>query len=167
MDPCWAMMLTTADLADIEFDGAYVSEEPLFWTAHDGAKPARWEPNGLTSWTIHASAKWSADHLVCCPSLIQDEMLDVLQRTLRIPLQPVHCKVHRLRYAVPAVSMENQWLRDPVAGLGACGDWCLSSSIEGAFLSGMSMAGALLRHMTVDRPAPTAFSNARSETTAG
>ena len=94
-------------------------------------------------------------------------MLDVLQRTLRIPLQPVHCKVHRLRYAVPAVSMENQWLRDPVAGLGACGDWCLSSSIEGAFLSGMSMAGALLRHMTVDRPAPTAFSNARSETTAG
>ncbi|KAA1260324.1 hypothetical protein LF1_28630 [Rubripirellula obstinata] len=36
-------------------------------------------------------------------------------------------------------------------GIAACGDWCGGPRIEGAFLSGMAAAGALLRHLTVDR----------------
>ena len=49
--------------------------------------------------------------------------------------------------------LDDECLWDPAAGLGACGDWCGGPRIEGAFLSGMAMAGSLLRHLTIDRPA--------------
>ena len=153
MDPCWTMMLTTGDLKDMGFDAAFVREGPLSWIAHEGSKPFRREPEGLTTWTVHASAKWSAERLECCPSQIQSEMLTAMKRVLGQPFEPVHCKVHRWRYALPVDPLEEQCLWDPVAGLGACGDWCFSPTIEGAFLSGMAMAGTLLRKITVDRPA--------------
>jgi len=35
--------------------------------------------------------------------------------------------------------------------LGACGDWCAGPRVEGAFLSGAAMAGAVLRELTIDR----------------
>lgn len=153
MDPCWAMMLTTEDLGDIDFDGAFVANGPLSWIAHDGSKPRRHETDAVTNWTLHASAKWSKDHLECCPSQIKSELLLAFEDAVKKKVRPLHCKVHRWRYALPKVALEEQCLWDPVAGLGACGDWCFSPKIEGAFLSGMAMAGTLLRQLTIDRPA--------------
>jgi photolyase PhrII len=152
MDPCWAMMLTTADLGDIDFDGAFVENGPLSWIAHDGSKPRRLEADSVTNWTLHASAAWSEAHLECCPSQIQSELLQALEQAVKRKVRPLHCKVHRWRYALPKVALDDQCLWDPVAGLGACGDWCFSPRIEGAFLSGMAMAGTMLRQLTIDRP---------------
>jgi len=42
-------------------------------------------------------------------------------------------------------------LFDPVAGIGACGDWCGGSRVEAAFLSGAAIAGTVLRRYTIDR----------------
>lgn len=152
MDPCWAMMLTTADLRDVDFDGAFLDEGPLSWIAHDGGKPQRREQGGVTSWTLHASAEWSEEHLECCPSQIQSELLLAFEKAIGKKIQPLHCKVHRWRYALPKKPLEEQCLWDPDAGIGACGDWCISPNIEGAFLSGLALAGTLLRQLTIDRP---------------
>jgi len=153
MDPCWAMMLTTADLGDADFDGAFLDEGPLSWIAHDGGKPRRREQGAVTNWTIHASAKWSEEHLECCPSQIQSELMLAFEQAVRKKVEPLHCKVHRWRYALPKAALEEKCLWDPIAGIGACGDWCFSPKVEGAFLSGFAMAGTLLRHLTIDRPA--------------
>jgi hypothetical protein len=153
MDPCWAMMLTTKDLGDVTFDGAFVDKGPLAWIAHDGGKPGRCEKDAATNWTLHASAEWSRDHLECCPSQIQTELLAALELALNRKIEPIYRKVHRWRYALPKVALDEQCLWDPVAGLGACGDWCFSPKVEGAFLSGLAMAGTLMRQLTIDRPA--------------
>lgn len=158
MNPCWAMMLTTPDLGDVDFDGAFVENGPLSWIANDGSKPRRQEADAVTNWTLHASAEWSETHLECCPSQIESELLQALEKTLQKKVRPLHSKVHRWRYAVPKVALDEQCLWDSVSGLGACGDWCFSPRIEGAFLSGVAMAGTLLRQLTIDRPAPVSIS---------
>jgi hypothetical protein len=76
-----------------------------------------------------------------------------LELALNRKIEPIYRKVHRWRYALPKVALDEQCLWDPVAGLGACGDWCFSPKVEGAFLSGLAMAGTLMRQLTIDRPA--------------
>ena len=164
MDPCWAMMLTTADLGEIGFDGAFVENGPLSWIAHDGSKPRRHEAEAVTNWTLHASAEWSEAHLECCPSQIESELLLAFENVVKKKVSPIHRKVHRWRYALPKVALDEQCLWDPIAGIGACGDWCFSPRIEGAFLSGMAMAGTMLRQLTVDRPAEASISRITAAT---
>ena len=158
MRPCWAMMLATEGLSEIDFEAAFVNDGPISWIAHDGAKSGRYEPGGQTVWTIHASADWSEMHLESSPEAVQQDLLDEFRRILasqgvdQCPV-PVHCRVHLWRYALPANPISEECLWDSTARLGFCGDWCGSGRVEGAFLSGISLAGTLLRHLTVDRPA--------------
>ena len=166
MDPCWAMMLTAKDLGNVAFDGAFVEDGPLSWIAHDGGKPGRREEEAITSWTLHASAEWSREHLECCPSQIESELLEAFEHALKKKIEPIHRKVHRWRYALPKVALDEQCLWDPVAGLGACGDWCFSPKVEGAFLSGLAMAGTLMRQLTIDRPAAATPNRAPAATLA-
>ena len=54
---------------------------------------------------------------------------------------------HRWLYARPAEA--HQWgaLGDPDLGIYACGDWCSSGRVEGAWLSGQEAARRLLEHL--------------------
>ena len=151
MNPCWAMMLTTSDLKDLDFDAAYVDHGPLSWVAHDGSKPGRCDAEGVNCWILHASADWSRSHLECCPSLVEKELLQAFEEVIQRKITPIHRRVHRWRYALPANPLDEQCLWDPVAGVGACGDWCSSPRVEGAFLSGLALAGTVLRQLTIDR----------------
>ena len=53
---------------------------------------------------------------------------------------------HRWRYAQPEDAVEERHLYDDEQGIGVAGDWCGGPRIEGAFLSGLSLARRLLEH---------------------
>jgi renalase len=53
---------------------------------------------------------------------------------------------HRWLYARPVGGREWSCLADAALGIYACGDWCLSGRVEGAWVSGHDAAKKLLAH---------------------
>ncbi len=150
MQPCWALMTVADSVAAVPFDGAFVNQGPLAWICRNDRKPGRGQTPCLVA---HASPDWSTEHLENEPEWVRQQLHEALEQTVGISIPDARTQVvHRWRYSIAANPLSDDCLWDPVAGLGACGDWCAGSRIEGAFLSGMAMAGCVLRHWTIDRP---------------
>ena len=56
-------------------------------------------------------------------------------------IEPDYAKAHRWRYALAQNPLAQEHLWDGENQLAVCGDWCNSSRIEGAYLSGVAAAG--------------------------
>ncbi|KLU07935.1 Deoxyribodipyrimidine photolyase, type II [Rhodopirellula islandica] len=155
MLPCWSVMVRGEGLPELGFSGAFINEGPLSWIARNDEKPGRGAEDGSASaWVMHASADWSQQHLEQSPEWVGSQLLAAMQEaTGHRFARVVECQAHRWRYANPVSPLETDCLWDATTGLGACGDWCGGPRIEGAFLSGMAMAGAVLRQATIDRAA--------------
>ncbi len=152
MQPCWAVMLETDDWDDMPLDGAFINDGPLSWIARDSSKPGRGQSK--TIWILHATTAWSTRHLEASPEEVQSRLVATLEAIFGRPARHRGlCQAHRWKYAIPGNVLDEDYLWDAAAGLGACGDWCAGPRVEGAFLSGAAMAGALLRQWTIDRPA--------------
>ena len=54
--------------------------------------------------------------------------------------EPAFATAHRWRFALPDPPLETDCLFDGEARIGACGDWCGGPRVEGAYLSGLSLA---------------------------
>jgi predicted NAD/FAD-dependent oxidoreductase/deoxyribodipyrimidine photolyase len=155
MVPCWTLMLICDNLNDLPFAGAFINDGPLRWIARNDDKPDRTKPVNAnqSSWVLQASAEWSREHLEDDVDDVREHLLDALQHAVGKPLGDVHHAVtHRWRYANTNTALPQSHLWDPAAMLGVCGDWCGGPRVEGAFLSGAAVAGAVLRHVTIDRP---------------
>lgn len=152
MNPCWAVMLQLAGASGIDFDGAFVDDSPLSWICRNNSKPGR-SGDGET-WVLHASAAWSAEHLEAEAASVCDRLVAAWREQTGVPAATrIETAIaHRWRYAIPDNPLPEDCLWDAANGLGACGDWCGGPRIEGAFLSGIAVAGALLRQWTIDRP---------------
>jgi hypothetical protein len=74
------------------------------------------------------------------PALL-DAFAHVLGRQLPTPDVT---SAHRWRFAAPAQPLGLRCLADEGRHLYACGDWCLGGRIEGAFMSGLAAASAIL-----------------------
>jgi predicted NAD/FAD-dependent oxidoreductase len=142
MDPCWAVLLQMCERLQTPFDAAFVHDSPLSWIARNSSKPGR---HASDCWVLHASPKWSRDHL--------EESVETIAKTLdaefwqviaQLP-QPLEFAIaHRWRYALPQEPLPQRYLLDGDLKLGACGDWCGGPRVEGAFLSGLALAEAVL-----------------------
>jgi len=154
MNPCWAAMLhVESGSSDSDFAGAFVDASPLSWICRDSDKPGRGVAQGST-WVLHASAPWSIEHLEDPADQVCEQLVESFVQATGRPLGKRHyAAAHRWRYAIPANPLEDACLWDATEGLGVCGDWCGTARVEGAFLSGMAIAGEILRELTLDRPA--------------
>ena len=63
MQPCWVAMLRTDAPLPLDWDAAEITDGPLCWVARDSAKPGRQGQQGQQTWVLHASARWSQDHI--------------------------------------------------------------------------------------------------------
>lgn len=152
MKPTWAVMFCGEGLDELEYDAAFINEGPLSWIARDSAKPGRQSAGGASAWVLHGSSQWSADHLDATGDEVTQLLIDAFaDATGCRPAKLLYQTAHRWLYAIPESPLDQECLWDAGAGIGACGDWCGGPRIEGAFLSGAAVAGALLRHLTIDR----------------
>ena len=152
LDPCFAVGLTAgandAPLRALAFDGAFIGREelpstsPLAWVARDSSKPGR--PPG-ERWVLHASAAWSRASTELPREQVQELMIAELARLFELgPLQPEMAFVHRWEYARALHPLERGAIFDADAGIGLGGDWACGGRVEGAFLSGIALAGRML-----------------------
>jgi predicted NAD/FAD-dependent oxidoreductase len=132
---CWTVMATTDASHSAPFDAVFVNGGPLSWVANNASKPGR---PSTPIWTLHASADWSQAHLEDDP----DEVIRTLVTAFEAMsgARVTEAVGHRWRYAKahPCDRVESLW--DPARGLGACGDWLATGTLEGAWLSGQDCA---------------------------
>ena len=142
MLPAWAVMAVFDRSLDLELDGVFVHDSPLSWAARNNSKPGR---SDHECWVLHGTNEWSGSHLEKNEEEVSAGLLQAFFEAIGSqPIQPIFAKAHRWRYAQAENPLKVGCLWDAKLRLGACGDWCQMSRIEGAFLGGMAMAGRVL-----------------------
>lgn len=140
MNPCWSLIARFDKPCNCGFDAAFANEGPLRWVARDSGKPGR--PDTET-WVIHASPEWSAQHLEDAPDDVAEQLVDAFVALGgRAPEAVV---AHRWRYAQAAKPLAMPFLYDAGLGLGICGDWLTTGTVEGAWTSGAALAAQLVQ----------------------
>jgi renalase len=142
MTPCWAVAVTFEERLSVPYDGLFVRESTLSWLARDSSKPGRGD---VETWVLHASGSWSSENEELPAHSVGEQLTTAFWKaTGAIPQAPKHVFAHRWRFAAPVEPLPEPHLFDPVEGLGCCGDWCGGPRVEGAYLSGLSLAKAVL-----------------------
>ena len=152
LDPCFVVGLAAgaddAALRALALAGAFIGREgepgasPLSWVARDSSKPGR--PPG-ERWVLHASAAWSRAARDMPREDVEATMLAELSRLFDLgPLQPELSFVHRWGYARALRPLDRGALFDEDLRVGIGGDWACGGRVEGAFLSGVALAGRVL-----------------------
>ncbi|MEO0765880.1 MAG: FAD-dependent oxidoreductase [Pseudomonadota bacterium] len=143
MDPCWTVMAGFD--APLPTDLVYANDltGPISVIARETAKPGRDLPGD--AWVIQASAGWSSSHLEREQVEIIPPLLAAFFDTLDCPpVAPAISMAHRWRYALTRTPLGQPFVHEAAPGLSICGDWCLGPTAQDAFLSGRSLAAALL-----------------------
>ncbi len=141
VEPCWAVMAVFAPPLEFGWDAAFVNESSLAWVARNASKPGRPEAD---AWVLHATGEWSRQALEYQPKQVVGALVEELFRATGTTRRtPVWAAAHRWRYARPRNRPVDRFWWDSDRRLGLCGDWCAGGRIEGAFLSGRSLAHAI------------------------
>jgi len=137
------VMLAFEESLNLGFDGAFVHQSPLSWLARNNSKSGR--DCDRETWVLHTAPAWTAEHIDDSPEeikqLLVGEFWKAVGRTLTVP---IHEAAHRWRFAIPKEPLTANCLFDQERKIGGCGDWCGGPRVEGAFLSGMAIAGRVL-----------------------
>lgn len=142
MEACWTVMAFFDESLELPFEAGFPLEGPLRWIARDSSKPGRSDAEG---WILHATPKWSGEHIDMAPEdVVQALVAAFFKGVASKPHKPSFAKAHRWRHAQPIAPLRRGSLWDPVVRLGACGDWCESGRVEGAYLSGLHLAERIL-----------------------
>ncbi len=148
-DPCLALGFAPKDdaLRDLPFDGLFVGRDGdpdrvLAWIARDSSKPMRRQDE---CWVVHAAPEWSRAHLRDPREVIERELLHDLARTLDLPrFEVAATTLRRWAFARASAPLDVQALFDADSNVGVGGDWSAGGRVEGAFLSGLALAGRVL-----------------------
>ncbi len=147
MQPVWTLMgVSEPTRRPLEWEAARPPEGPLAWIVRNEAKPGRECRDDEIHWVVHARVDWSEQRLESPGEPVQDELEAALDDWLGEALRWKHAVVHRWRYALPpsepmAGASLHWW--DRVQGLGVCGDFLGGRGVEGAWLSGATLAEAM------------------------
>ncbi|MBX9755688.1 MAG: NAD(P)/FAD-dependent oxidoreductase [Pseudomonadaceae bacterium] len=146
MEPTWAIALGFTSPLQTEVEGCFVQDSPLDWLARNRSKPGR--DTQLDTWVLHASSQWSKQHIDLSKEAVIEQLHGAFAELIgcAVPASAFSL-AHRWLYARPAAL--HQWgaLADTDLGLYACGDWCSSGRVEGAWLSGQEAARKLMAHL--------------------
>lgn len=140
MEPCWAVMASFDAPVPLPLDGVFIHGSSLSWAARDSSKPGR--PPG-ERWVLHASPEFTREHLEDAPEAVAPRLVEAFARAAGVELRPREAVAHRWRYARAEPALTEGALFDERTGLGACGDWCAGSRVEGAFVSAVALSRRL------------------------
>ena len=141
MAPCFTLMLGFEQTFKLPFQAAKAKNSSIEWIMVNSSKPGRAEPFTLV---IQSSNRWAREYLEQDLDWIKLTMLADLEQLLDDPLPPIAVEsLHRWRYSRVEQALEQDSILDWQKGLAACGDWCVSGRVEGAFLSANSLARQL------------------------
>jgi predicted NAD/FAD-dependent oxidoreductase len=143
MAPCWATMLCFEDRLKVEFDGAFLTGDGLSWIARNNSKPGR---GATEAWVLHASPAWTRKNAALAEEQAAAALTEQLTALVSSLPNITFQRAHRWGFALPSGSVPGGPIFDRYLGIGACGDWCVGGRVEGAMLSGIRMAEAIIEN---------------------
>ena len=145
MTVCWSGMLAFEQRLNIPYDAAFVLDSPLSWISrYQYTQPE----NGADCWVLHASPEWSQQYAASFRGRVMHALLDAFwEATDLTPAKPASASVHCWKHAQPINPISEDSLFVEAQAIGACGDWCTAPRIEGAVLSGFSMADRVMKYI--------------------
>lgn len=143
MVPSWTVAAAFEEKVAARFDAAFVNGSPLGWIARNTSKPKRdWK---VDTWVLQATTSWSAAHLDDRSDDVGAFLMEAFEDLIAKGLpRAFYATVHRWRYATADPPLAVGAVHDDQSRITLCGDWCLGSRLEDAFLSGLSAAEHLL-----------------------
>jgi predicted NAD/FAD-dependent oxidoreductase len=138
MLPCWTLMAYLKEPLPLEFDAAFVSHGLYSWIARDSHKPGR---SPYETWVVQASHDWSVENIDIDQFSAEKHLLKAFK-----DLTGFECdlyQTHLWRYAKLENPSETNFVIDAKLNISLCGDWLKNSTVEGAWLSGYSLAKKL------------------------
>jgi renalase len=144
MTVCWTAMFRFKQSLNLPFDAAFVLNSPLAWISR--FQQLENSHDVEDSWIIHATPEWSQEYVTSFRGRVMHALQDAFFEACDIePVTALSCNVHCWKHALPINTLDQDCVFDEDAALGACGDWCTSPRIEGAVLSGFSMADRIMK----------------------
>ncbi len=144
MMPCWSVMLAFDQPLNLGFDAAFLVMPKLTWAARDSSKPDRKQQE---VWVLHGSPEWSNAHQELEPIDVVMQFLQDFELATRRKLpMPAYVDARFWPVAMAVNPLAEGYSYDPGLKLGLCGDWCRMPRVEGAYLSGISVASELLQY---------------------
>ena len=143
MTPCWSVMLAFEESLKLGFDAAFLVTSKLSWVARNSSKSER---GGVETWVLHGSPEWSEPNAHWeSIDVIEILMKDMEHACRREFPMPEFADAKLWRHSLAVNPLGKSALYDEKLRIGACGDWCNVGRVEGAYLSGLSMAMQLLK----------------------
>lgn len=145
MTVCWSGMFAFEPRLDLPFDAAHVLNSPLSWISR---YQLAGQQDKFDCWVLHASPEWSQLYAASYRGRVMHALLQSFWEAVDLPeMKAVSSSVHCWKHAVPINPINEDSLFDETEAIGACGDWCTAPRIEGAVLSGFSMADRVMKYI--------------------
>ena len=145
MLPCWTLMAYLKNPLPLDFDAAFVSNRIFSWLARDSDKPER---SPYETWVAQANHQWSLEHVDFSQIQAEELLLEEFKK-----ITGVDCdlyQTHLWRYAKLETPKETNYVIDAKLNMALCGDWLRNSTVEGAWLSGHSLAKRIIWLSNID-----------------
>jgi len=172
----WSLTVAFPKSLQLPFDGAHVDDDDVVWVANNTSKfgnplqphSSQGSDDPMECWTILSSKQFGFDHSGYNfsgylsrrdPNFDEEEMKQVVTHKLingfsricrRMPsrMQPCFTQAQLWQTAVPINVLKNgdSCILSLNHNIGVCGDWCHHPSIEGAAISGITLADRIKQH---------------------
>jgi len=151
--PCLSVTVGFDHVLNVSFDAAHFNSCPVMWSSNNRTKPGR-SHNEI--WTIQATTKWSEEHYSSPEDMIGKILVSSFFESSGLsPVIPTFMRTHKWYYGWSDEPLRKDCLWDKSARVGACGDWCHNGRVEGAFISGTSLAESIINSCAVAATAET------------
>lgn len=158
MRPCYALMLRLTSKLTRDFECLFVNTGLLSWVALDSAKPGRSKDPHQEVWVLHATSEWSKLHVDTDRDTVARLMLEAfmgivqlngantaeISNTIADLTTASNYDLHRWLYADCERYLTIGYQLDHQQKIGVCGDWLNGGKIQGAWLSGLNLAHAIM-----------------------
>lgn len=142
MQGCYSLMLGFDTPLPLDWDAAWVGEDPLAWIAVNSSKPGRSGPQCVLA---QSSNSWAEANLERDQTAVRAELLTAFGAVTGCDATGAdYISLHRWRYASAAVPAGAPFLLDAERGLATAGDWCGTGKVEAAFDSANSLSDAIV-----------------------
>jgi predicted NAD/FAD-dependent oxidoreductase len=145
MAPCWAVMAAFEQPMPTAFDAMIHPSPAISWAARSSQSSDLFHRRCPDPWVLHATPRWSRDHLEEDKDRVIEKMLTALRDISGVKLPELHSvDAHRWRFARTETPLGSSHMNGMNGRVIAAGDWCLGARVEAAWRSGQSAAHAMI-----------------------
>ena len=146
MKSCYSLMVGLNNYLDLDYDTASVKAQDISWIALNSSKPNR--RKGKFSLVINSSYDYANKNETLNDDKISNHLLNVASKIMKRDLSKLSLKVlHKWNYVESISHPTEDFFLDYNNKIAACGDWCINSRVEGAYLSAMSIYERLSQYI--------------------